>query len=662
MTAVAKAYATFLGPYELVDVIEVEGGLTRYLAREERPDQAPRTVELECLSAKFGDESPEAKALCRRARFGELLSHPTVRAVLTYGRIGGRVMAVREHCSGVRLSDLLDQAAAWGNHPRSSKWVAASVALVAEIAVAVEAIHDARLDAGLGLISPEDILLSDTGEVRYFGIERVGADGVRAIGQNDSPFVAPERRRGDRFDRRADVWSLGACLWTLLIGEPPNRRSIPVPSSKQPAVPPRLDAIVRRSLAENPIDRTSSPKALAQELQGLQGAFEAEHQRSFSGCDLRALVDHEGPRDSGMSLLAALESDATAQVPSVAEIEAPTVREDSGERDAVNSESSAWEFFDKTGMAQVDHAAVAKKGPISISELAATFASDLAEGRKAAPAAAAHVRQTPPWPPHEDEEEQATTVRAMPEEDELFPPLESLGIAPGMDPTGQTPLYSDIRELAPKRGWASDDDAAVTTYLGKPGWRQTVRGVMDDLRYADAPWLPWAAAAVAIITIAQALTWWNVATNDPSESDTGAVTQTDLLAARRWYTKPARAMKMGATGVERSETLAATPRAAERPADSPRANAVPSIPTTAETVTPTETNPVRRAPLARSDEGNTRAPAARQPVTSRPTTPRPAARPAPTNAKSGNRSTPPTGTNRDASNLRDDQEPRNGRQ
>ena len=315
MTAVAKAYSTFLGPYELVDVIEVEGGTTRYLAREERNGQTPRTVELETLSAKYTDDSTEAKALCRRARFGELLSHPTIRTVLTYGRIGGRVMAVREHCSGVRLSQLLDQAASWGRHPRSSKWVASSVALISEIAVAIEAVHDARLDAGLGLISPDDILLSDTGEVRYLGIERIGPDGVRPVGQNDGAFVAPERRRGDRFDRRADVWSLGACLWSLLVGEAPGRRSIPAPSSKQPGVPPRLDAIVKAALAENPADRTPSPKTMALELRGLLGALEAEHQRPFSGCDLRALVDTEGPRDSGMSLLTALEADADGTQP-----------------------------------------------------------------------------------------------------------------------------------------------------------------------------------------------------------------------------------------------------------------------------------------------------------------------------------------------------------
>ena len=555
MTAAAKSYATYLGPYELVDVIEVEGGLTRYLAREERPGEPARSVELECLSAKFGDDSPEAKALCRRARFGELLSHPTVRAVLAHGRIGGRVMAVREHCSGVRLSDVLDQATAWGNHPRSSKWVAASVALVSEIAIAIEAIHDARLDAGLGLVSPEDVLLSDAGRVRYLGIERIGADGVRGIGQNDTAFVAPERRRGDRFDRRADVWSLGACLWTLLVGEIPNRRSIPAPSSKQPAVPARLDAIVRKALAENPVDRTPSPKALATELESLRGAFETEHQRTFSGCDLRALVDHEGPRDSGMSLLAALESDATSNVD---EIEASLI-EDSGERDAVQSDSTAWEFFDKTGMAQVDHAAVARKGPKSISELAATFASDLAEGRKLAssrsvPPPAAHVRQTPPWPPLEDEEEQATTIRPMPDEEELFPSLESLGIAPA-DRTGRTPLYSDVRELAPKQP-AIEDDAEITTYLGKPGLRQSVTGVLDDLRYSDAPWLPWAAAAVAILAIAQGFLWWSFASGQESRAGT------ELVATGN-YAKPARAMKMGSSDPVRGGVLAATPRAAD---------------------------------------------------------------------------------------------------
>ena len=230
---------------------------------------------------------------------------------------------------------------------------------------------------------------------------------------------------------------------------------------------------------------------------------------------------------------------------------------------------------------------MARKGPVSIPELAATFADDLARARVPSPKpapepAAVSVPQPSPWPDLEDDEEPPTTVRPMPDEDEdvLFPPLETFGITEGADAVGRVPLYSDIRELAPRQEAVVPSDAVelaspADTHRLTP--RHAAAELVSRIREADPPWLPWAAAAVVVLAVAQAVTWWSVIAVGSAPSTTASVTtqeRSETLADVRTYTKPARAMKMGAVEERPPEGGASTVAGAQAPTETP--SAVPS--------------------------------------------------------------------------------------
>ena len=86
-------------------------------------------------------------------------------------------------------------------------------------------------------------------------------------------FVAPERLRGEAFDSRADLYSLGCVLYELFTGRPPfvtddlaalarcHLSAVPLPPSQlAPHLPRALDAILLGLLAKEP--RTRTPYAL----------------------------------------------------------------------------------------------------------------------------------------------------------------------------------------------------------------------------------------------------------------------------------------------------------------------------------------------------------------------------------------------------------------
>jgi serine/threonine-protein kinase len=136
-------------------------------------------------------------------------------------------------------------------------------------------------------IKPENILLQQGKPlVADFGIALAvsHAGGTRltetGLSLGTPHYMSPEQATGDReLDARSDVYSLGAMVYEMLAGEPPHHGTTvqaiiarilseePDPVTRQrPAVPPHVEAAIRKALDKTPADRFPSAAKFAEAL------------------------------------------------------------------------------------------------------------------------------------------------------------------------------------------------------------------------------------------------------------------------------------------------------------------------------------------------------------------------------------------------------------
>ncbi len=133
-------------------------------------------------------------------------------------------------------------------------------------------------------IKPANLIVLPDGRVKIadFGIARIEASELTQAGAvlGTPSYMSPEQFMGAPVDGRSDLFSCGVILYQLLTGEKPFSgestttimykvlREEPVPPSElNVALPPALDAVVRKALAKSPADRYANGREFAQALQ-----------------------------------------------------------------------------------------------------------------------------------------------------------------------------------------------------------------------------------------------------------------------------------------------------------------------------------------------------------------------------------------------------------
>jgi serine/threonine protein kinase len=140
-------------------------------------------------------------------------------------------------------------------------------------------------------IRPRNILLSvrrgqanfvkllDFGLAKLVDSDQQAASTSLGMTFGDPRYMSPEQARGDRIDRRADIYQLGCVAYEMLTGAPPfsgdrvfdiltkQVTEVPAPlPTKRPGIPLWMEATVTRMLAKNPDNRFATTSRLIQAL------------------------------------------------------------------------------------------------------------------------------------------------------------------------------------------------------------------------------------------------------------------------------------------------------------------------------------------------------------------------------------------------------------
>jgi predicted Ser/Thr protein kinase/DNA-binding beta-propeller fold protein YncE len=251
-----------LGDFTIIKKIG-EGGMgTVYQAR---------TVALKILPRLLSEKPEFVERFRREARAAASLVHPNVVQIYHVGEERGVHYFAMEYVEGQSLEAL----AAEGRRFEVDE----ALDIVMHVARALEAAAEKGIVHRD--IKPANVMIDRKGVVKVmdFGLAKPTGE-VNNITQpglviGTPSYMSPEQGEGSDVDCRSDIYSLGMVLYKLLAGAVPftgdnpgtviykHLHEVPkAPSTVNPKVPAKVDALILKCLAKKPDDRFSTPAEL----------------------------------------------------------------------------------------------------------------------------------------------------------------------------------------------------------------------------------------------------------------------------------------------------------------------------------------------------------------------------------------------------------------
>ena len=303
MNVIERDRGGWLGKYDLIAELPQEDAEDVYLAASIAPGGHTKLAVIRTLRPTPGADGSLVLRFLEAGRLGAQLKHANI--VETYEVAPapdgnpGEIYVSSEYLEGQTLARIIERVG-----PKElgrGMWLRVLVDALAGLHHA----HEARDDAGAPLhlahlrLAPGRILVTYEGQVKVLDFGKLDVEETTSPSRSlarRARSLAPEQARGERADRRADVFAVGTMLWEAstrvpLWGELDGRAilaelasgRIPSLRAVDPAVPAPLADIVGRALAPDPEDRYSTAMHLQTDLEGF----------------LRASGESAAPRDIG---------------------------------------------------------------------------------------------------------------------------------------------------------------------------------------------------------------------------------------------------------------------------------------------------------------------------------------------------------------------------
>ncbi|MFI9632608.1 serine/threonine-protein kinase [Nocardia sp. NPDC051929] len=261
-----RQHESFAG-YVIEGVLGQGGMGTVYLARHPR---LPRLVALKLLNRAVSEDQELRRRFEQEANVVARLEHPGIVGVYDRGTEDGHLWISMQYVRGTDAARLDPRS----TRPEQVLRIVGDTAKALDYAHSRGVLHRDIKPANILIAEPEagretHALLTDFGIARILDADtKLTATGTFTA---TLAYASPEQLSGEPVDHRADQYSLGCTLYTMLAGQPPfpstNPGQIvaghiakPVPrlSGTRPELPRRLDEVLARALAKHRDERFAS--------------------------------------------------------------------------------------------------------------------------------------------------------------------------------------------------------------------------------------------------------------------------------------------------------------------------------------------------------------------------------------------------------------------
>jgi serine/threonine protein kinase len=267
------AYGSVISHYKIINLIG-RGAMGEVYQAEDL--KLERLVALKFLPRWLSQDAVARNGLIQEARAASKLNHSNIMAIYAMEECQGRDFIVMEYIDGASLRELIC---------RGEASVKNIVELGLQICKGLDAAHGEKIIHGD--IKPQNILLNSKDVIKIcdFGLARFrGSSDFLKAGSTAGTvaYMSPEQVEGQEIDTRSDIFSTGVVLYEMLSGYRPfqgeyeaaltysivNDNPKPL-SDYRTDLPAKLEGIIGKSLAKDPIKRYQDISEMILELESL---------------------------------------------------------------------------------------------------------------------------------------------------------------------------------------------------------------------------------------------------------------------------------------------------------------------------------------------------------------------------------------------------------
>lgn len=294
-----------------------------------------RTVVVKVLPPELTAKEANVKRFEREARLASALDHPNICTIFDLDEADGVHYIAMQHVEGKNVRQLV------AGRPLELK---SALQIGLQVADALAAAH-ARgiihrdIKSGNVMVTPAgQVKVLDFGLAKLLDDDQAGTSGIHhteltevGVPYGTATYAAPEQARGDRVDKRADIFSTGVLLYEMLTGTWPFqgkttidvRHAVlhdaprPVSDFRKDQLPARVQQILNRALAKDPRDRYQKVDEMRDELRvALREVSEGAPGFEASGHEVPRHVQGGNPVSRAMRWLKAVtKSEAPTSAP-----------------------------------------------------------------------------------------------------------------------------------------------------------------------------------------------------------------------------------------------------------------------------------------------------------------------------------------------------------